>query len=275
MIVARSGHGDEVTSTATGRPKSLAGDDRHRVANGPDDWRLAVREQFRMQADWIKITAPYSKEEVAAVIDEAHMHGLRVAADAFGDYVTWGAEAGLDTLEHPLALDDAVVEAMAEHGTAFVPTLTAFYNVINYGYPPAGIPAGGFYYTNSRRYPVTNENILEPVRKAHELGVKIGVGSDIPFENEKRYPSDYFVELDLLKKAGLSDADVLAAATRVGAEILDMADKLGTLERGKLADVLVVAGNPLDDIENLQRLRLVIADGRVVRDLRTAPRTDN
>jgi imidazolonepropionase-like amidohydrolase len=274
MIVARSGHGDEVTSTATGRPKSLAGDARHRVATGPDEWRLAVREQFRMQADWIKITAPYTREEVAAAVDEAHMHGIRVAADAYGDYVTWGAEAGLDTLEHPLALDDDILKAMARHGTAFVPTLTAFYNVIKYGYPPAGIPAGGFYYTNSRRFPVTEENILAPVKKAHKLGIKIGVGSDIPFENEKRYPSDYFTELGLLKKAGMPDADIFASATRVGAEILDMADKLGTLEPGKLADVLVVAANPLDDIANLEEMRLVIADGRVVRDRRGGGASD-
>ena len=274
MIVARSGHGDEVTSTATGRPKSLAGDARHRVATGPDDWRLAVREQFRMQADWIKITAPYTKEEVAAAVDEAHMHGIRVAADAYGEYVTWGAQAGLDTLEHPLALDDDILKAMAKHGTAFVPTLTAFYNVITYGYPPAGIPAGGFYYTNSRRFPVTEENILKPVKKAHELGIRIGVGSDIPFENEKRYPSDYFVELSLLKKAGMPDADIFASATRVGAEILGMADKLGTLEPGKLADLLVVAENPLDDIANLEAMRLVIADGRVVRDRRSGAGAD-
>ena len=149
-----------------------------------------------------------------------------------------------------------------------------FYNVINYGYPSAGIPASGFYYTMSRRYPVTNENILSPVTKARELGIKIGVGSDIPFENEKRYPSDYFVELGLLKKAGLTDAEILASATSVGADILGMEDKLGTLEKGKLADVLVVAANPLRDIQNLRQMRMVIADGRIVRDKLSGGATD-
>ena len=84
--------------------------------------------------------------------------------------------------------------------------------------------------------------------------------------NEKRYPGDYFTEVKLFKEAGFTNKEILACATRVGAEILDMADKLGTLEKGKLADVLVVAGNPLDDIFNLKKMRLVIADGRVVRD---------
>ncbi len=274
IIAARGGHGDETTSTATGRPRSTGPKPNRRVANGADDWRLAVREQIRNHADWIKITAPYTREEVTAAIDEAHMHGIRVAADAFGDYIIWGAEAGLDSLEHPLDMDDEVVAAMAKHGTGFVPTITAFYNVINYGYPPAGIPASGFYFTMSRRYPVTNENILSPVTKARELGIKIGVGSDIPFENEKRYPSDYFVELGLLKKAGLTDAEILASATSVGADILGMEDKLGTLEKGKLADVLVVAANPLRDIQNLRQMRMVIADGRVVRDKLSGAATD-
>ena len=69
-----------------------------------------------------------------------------------------------------------------------------------------------------------------------------------------------------MKEAGYSDKEILACATRLSAEILDMADKLGTLEKGKLADVLVVAGNPLADYRNLAQLRLLIADGRVVRD---------
>ncbi len=274
-ISIRGGHGDETTSTATGKPKSPGPKSNRRIATGADDWRLAVREQIRNHADWIKIMAPYSREEVTAAIDEAHMHGIRVAADAFGDYIIWGAEAGLDSLEHPLDMDDDDVAAMAKYGTAFVPTITAFYNVINYGYPSAGIPPSGFYYTMSRRYPVTNENILSPVTKAREAGIKIGVGSDIPFENDTRYPDDYFVELDLLKKAGLTDAEILASATSVGADILGMEDKLGTLEKGKLADVLVVAANPLRDIQNVRQMRMVIADGRVVRDKLSGSATDH
>ena len=274
LISSRGGQGDETISTGGGQPKSLTGDFGVRVATGPDDWRLAVREQIRMHADWIKINAPYTREEVAAAIDEAHMHGIRVGADAFGDYVDWGAEAGLDALEHPLALSDETVALMAEKGTAFVPTITGFYNLINDGYPLAGIPAGGFFYMMSRRFPVTNENILEPVRKAREAGIKVGVGTDIPFEQEKRYPSCYFIELSLLKKAGYTDEELLVNATRVGAEILGMGDKLGTLEKGKLADILVVAANPLEDIQNLQQMRLVVADGRVVRDKLSTAATD-
>jgi imidazolonepropionase-like amidohydrolase len=265
LIASRGGHGDETTSTATGRPRA-ADDTRVRVATGPDDWRLAVREQIRNHADWIKITAPYTKAEVEAAVDEAHLHGIRVAADAFGEFVDMGVEAGLDSIEHPLAISEDALALMARKKSALVPTMTAFYNVIHHGYPPAGIPAGGFYYTMSRRFPVTHDGIITVLRNARAAGVLVGVGTDIPFENDKRYPSDYFTELRLFEEAGYTDEEILYAATRNGGEILGIADKLGTLTKGKLADVLVVEGNPLEGWENLKNLKLLVADGEIVRD---------
>jgi imidazolonepropionase-like amidohydrolase len=265
IIASRGGHGDEITSTATGRPKSLDGSARVRIANGADDWRLAVREQFRKHADWIKLTAPYTQEEVTAAVEESHELGILATVDSFGKYTAWASEAGIDSIEHPLNLNPDIIKVMAKNDTGFVPTLTAFYNVIATGYPPAGVPPGGFYHTMSRRFPVDHDQHIEMVRLAHEAGVRIGVGTDIPFENERRYPDDYYVELGFLKDAGLSDRDILASATRVGAQILGMSNKLGTLEKGKLADILMVGKNPLSDIQNLRDVRHVIADGRLVR----------
>lgn len=265
LIASTGGHGNEITSTGTGRPKSLEDSARVRVANGPWDWRLAVREQIRMHADWIKLTAPYTQEEVTAAVDEAHMHGIPVTVDSFGKYTRWAAEAGIDCIEHPLDLDADILDAMTRNGTAFVPTITAFYNVLATGYPSAGITGGGFYYTMSRRLPLNHEQHLDMVRQAHKLGIPIGVGTDIPFENERRYPGAYHLELGFLKDAGMSDQEVLASATRVGAEILGIADKLGTLEQDKLADIMIVGSNPLKDIQNLRDVRHVIANGRLVR----------
>jgi imidazolonepropionase-like amidohydrolase len=274
LIASRGGHADETTATATGRPRA-ADEARVRVATGADDWRLAVREQIRNGADWIKVTAPYSRDEVAAAVDEAHLHGIRVAADAFGEFVDMGVEAGLDSIEHPLAISKDALALMAKKGSALVPTMTAFENVIHTGYPPAGIPPGGFYYTMSRRFPVTHHGIFEVLRNARAAGVRVGVGTDIPFENEKRYPSDYFVELSFFKEAGYTDEEILYAATRSGGEILGIADRLGTIEKGKLADVLVVSGNPLENWENLKNLKLLVADGEIVRDRLGARPTTN
>ena len=262
LIGSRGGHGDEITETASGRPRSLEGSGRHRVANGPGDWRLAVREQIRMGADLIKLTAPYTKDEVAAAVDEAHMVGIRLAVDAFGDYVTWAAEAKIDSIEHPLAVTEAGLKAMAANKTAWVPTMTAFYNLTKLGYPSAHIPAGAFYFTMSRRFSMTHEDNMESLRKGRSAGILVGIGTDIPFENDRRYPSDYFQELRFFKEAGYTNKEVLQAATKNGGEILGMSDKLGTLEKDKLADVLVVGGDPLQDLENLRKMRLVIADGR-------------
>ena len=266
LISTRGGHGDEITETASGRPRGLETSPSQRIATGPWDWRLAVREEIRRGVDVIKLTAPFTKEEVTAAIDEAHMLGIPVTADAFAEYVAWASQAGIDCIEHPLAIADETLKVMSEKKTSLVPTLVAFYNPMVLGYPSAHIPPGGFFFTMSRRFAMTHEGNIEIVRKAKAAGIKIGVGTDVPFENERRYPGDYFVELTFLKDAGLSDKEVLEAATRVGGEILGIPDKLGTLEPGKLADALVVDADPLQNIANLKRMRLVIADGRVVRD---------
>ncbi len=267
-IVTRGGHGDEIVSVGSGNPKSTALGDRERLATGPWEWRLAVREQIRQHADWIKLTAPATREELAAAIDEAHLHGLPVTIDSFGKFSLWAAEAGVDGIEHPLDLSEETIAAMARNGTDLVPTLTTFWNLMSEGYPSAGIPAGGFYYTMARRFPISNERHLAVVNAAHEAGVRIGIGTDIPIEADERYPESYYSELSLVKDAGLSDSEVLASATRVGAEILRMSDKLGVLREGMLADILVVGSDPREDIQNLRDVRLVVANGRIVRDRR-------
>lgn len=263
IIATTGGHGDEVTSTATGRQKPALGGPS-KGFNGPWEWRTAVRQQVRNLADWIKLGAPADKEELAAAIEEAHSLGVPVAIDSYGKYTDWAIEAGVDTIEHPLLMSDQAVPLMKKHGTAFVPTIGAFDNLLNGGYPSAGIPSGGFYHTHSRRFVIDQQDHLERVAEAYRAGVPIGVGTDIPFENDTRYPDAYFRELDYLSEAGMSNAAVLASATRVGAEILGMGDKLGTIEKGKIADLLIVGANPLESLKNLRDVRYVVADGKLV-----------
>ena len=176
LISSRGGHGDEITETASGRPKPVETSASQRVATGPWDWRLAVREEIRRGVDVIKLTAPYDKEEVAAAVDEAHMLGIPVTVDAFGDYVTWASQAGIDSIEHPLSISPETIKVMAEKKTALVPTLTAFYNPMTYGYPSAGIPPGGFFFTMSRRFSMTHEGNVETVRRAKAAGLRSASG---------------------------------------------------------------------------------------------------
>lgn len=261
LLAATGGHGDELTSTATGRPKPLSAGKK--TANSPWAWRALVREQIKAGADWIKIGAPAQKEEIEAAIDEAHSHGIGVAIDSWGHYTDMAIVAGVDTLEHPLAMSDKAVSLMKRHGTAFVPTIGAFHNLFTTGYESAHIIPGGFYHTFSRRFAIDHQDHLNQITKAHKAGVPIGVGTDIPYENEVRYPEAYFLELGYLKEAGMSNEDVLASATRVGAEILKMGDKLGTLESGKIADIIVLGADPRADLANLRNLHYVIADGKI------------
>jgi imidazolonepropionase-like amidohydrolase len=264
MIAMTSGHGDEATGTATGRWKPDVPSTRTYTANGPWEWRQAVREQIRRQVDWIKVTAPFTKEEITAAIDEAHREGLQVAVDSFGEYTDWAIEAGVDSVEHTLNMPTDQVTLMARHKTAFDPTLVAFYTLVTHGYPTAGIVPGGFYYTFSRRYPIDFQDDLRRVGEAYRSGVRIGVGTDIPFETEIYYPDAYFQELGFLHQAGMPIKAVLASATRVGADILGMGDRLGTIEPGRIADLILLAKDPEADLENLRELRYVVAGGKVL-----------
>jgi imidazolonepropionase-like amidohydrolase len=123
-----------------------------------------------------------------------------------------------------------------------------------------------FYHTFSRRYPLDFQANLIKVGQAYRAGVRIGVGTDIPFETEILLPESYFQELGFLHQAGLPVKAVLASATRVGADILGMSDKLGTIEPGKIADVILLGKDPEQDLANLRELRYVVAGGKVVRE---------
>ncbi len=266
MIASTGGHGDEATGTATGRWKPNVPNTRTLTADGPWEWRKAVREQIRRQVDWIKVSSPFTREEIAAAIDEAHREGLRVAIDSYGEYTDWAIEAGVDSVEHTLNMPGDEVALLVKHKTAFDPTLVAFHTLLTHGYPTAGIVPGAFYYTFSRRYPLNFPENLKRVGEAYRAGVRIGVGTDIAFETEILYPEAYFKEMGFLHEAGLPVEAVLAAATRIGADILGMGDKLGTIESGKIADVILLGKDPRQDLANLRDLRYVVAGGKVLVD---------
>lgn len=253
LITATGGHGAEGLSPVSPAIRDI------REASGPDDWREAVREQFKIGADVIKVASHYSPDELAAAVDEAHTLGLKVMCDAETLYIDWAVAAGVDTIEHPLPRSDGAIQTMAERGIQAVPTLIP-YEIIFDLY-------GGYFGSTSRRFTFSKEANLDVVRRMRLAGVTIGVGTDLVMDWFRYLPGAYIKELKLLMQAGLDNAEALEAATRVNAEILDMGHALGTIEPGKLADILVIAGRPDQCLDDLRQVRLVIRDGQpIVRD---------
>jgi imidazolonepropionase-like amidohydrolase len=228
-----------------------------RIASGPDEWREAVRIQFAKGADLIKVASEYTQAEITAAVDEAHSLGLPVTVDAETQYIDMAIKAGVDSIEHPLPRSDAAVALMAKRGIASVPTLVA-YRVIMRG-------SGGYFGSTSRRFEL-NEAINEAMAaKMRRAGVKMGIGLDVvALAGTDFLPGSYIDELESFTRIGFTKAEALVAATRTGAEILRMGDRLGTIEAGKLADIIVVDGNPDEDFAALRKVRTAFVNGRLM-----------
>lgn len=246
LITAKGGHGAE----------SLVDRIGSREASGPDDFRQAVREQFEKGADFIKLASHFSREEIAAAVDEAHALGLRVTVDAETQYIQWAVEAGVDMVEHPLPRTEETVRLMSKCGTGSIPTLIPYIYIID--------QFGGYFGSPSRRFTMTKEGNLAMLRRLKAAGIKLGVGTDLVDVWYRYLPAPYLEELRQFVAAGFTIPQALTAATRTNADLLGMADRLGTLEVGKLADVIVVVGRPDERLEDLEKVDLVIRNGSIV-----------
>ncbi len=266
LITQTGGHGavhafgPGFPEVANGNPNSMV-----RIASGPEEWREAVRIQFAKGADLIKLASEYTQEEITAAVDEAHSLGMAVTVDAETQYIDMAIKAGVDSIEHPLPRSDEAVKLMAERGIASVPTLIAYRVIMR--------AMGGYHGSTSRRFELNeevNENMAAEMRRA---GVKMGIGLDVvAFANTEFLPGSYIDELESFNRIGFSKSEALVAATKTGAEIMRMGDRLGTIETGKLADIIVVDGNPDEDFSALRKVqtafvngRLMLQDGRIYR----------
>ena len=253
--------------------------DMYREADGPDDMRRAVREQIRAGADFIKVmtTGARSNEledpeplqlteaELAAVIDESHRMGFNVAAHAEG---LAGCEAaitaGADTIEHGMYLHRRpdLLAVMAENGQVLVPTLSGYYWMAGLGDAGAGAWAEGAAEMTPMLAGLARRNIDEgaaTLRAARNAGVKIALGSDVSLGTG--------AEVQQMIQHGLTPAEALTAATSTAAQALGLAEHIGTVHEGKLADLLIVDGDPLADPQLLtdpSRIWLVLQLGAPV-----------
>jgi imidazolonepropionase-like amidohydrolase len=250
FITSTGGHGAEGIDPDILVPKST------RIAEGPDQWRQAVREQFNRGADLIKTGSHFSREEIRAAVEEAHALGLKVACDAETFYIQWAVEAGVDVIEHPLPRTDETIRLMAQRGTQSVPTLVPYTYIFD--------QSGGYFFSTSRRFTFSKEANLEVLRRMKKAGIKMGIGTDLVTDWFRYLPIPYISELNYFVQAGYTMAEALVAGTKTNAEILDMDDKLGTLEPGKLADITVIDGKPDENLDDLAKVDLVIRDGYLV-----------
>lgn len=230
--------------------------------DGPAAFRQAVREQLRRGADLIKILPPYSREEIKAAIEETHAweRFVTVHSGVFEkqfDFVRWAVEDGADCIEHAYALPDDVIKIMGQKGTYCVPTLSV---LIRLGEQTA--KRGPEWKWKVKKY----FECKEIFKKLREAGVKMGVGTDYVGSNMRYYPLVYFDEVEKFVELGASPMETIVAATKINAEICDASDRLGTITPGKLADLLVLGADPLQDISNLRQVEIIIQEGRIIKE---------
>lgn len=237
-----------------------------REANGTDEVRQAVREQLKAGANLIKLMATggimtkgvepgstqFTLEELLAGVEEARKAGRRTASHAQGaEGIKNSIWAGIDSIEHGIFLDDEAIELMLGQKTFLIPTLSAPYQIVKAG-TKRGVPA--FAVEKSQSVIKTH---WQSLRKAHKAGVSIAMGTDAgtPFNCH----GENLREMELLVKAGLTPMEAIVATTKTASELLGLEKKIGTLEKGKLADLIVVDGSPLDDISLLQKKDKMLA----------------
>ena len=233
--------------------------DMYREADGPDDMRRAVREQIRAGADLIKVMATGARSnemedpdplqlteaELAAVVDEAHRMGFRVSAHAEGlDGCAAAIRHGADTIEHGMYLHRRpdLLAAMAAAGQVLVPTLSGYYWMAGLGevIDPSqaeSLPEMPPVLTELARHNI--EQGAASMRAARQAGVPIALGSDMSLATG--------LEIQRMVYHGLTAAEALTAATRTGAEALGLGEQIGTVEKGKIADLMIADGDPTGD----------------------------
>lgn len=245
-------------------------------ADGPWEVRKRVRERCSDGVDCIKSsympgTAVYTPEEYNALVDESHILGRRVATHATfvsSEVMMNIINVGTDTIEHGTGtLSDEVIEAMIKKGAIMVSSLTALSPLVYKARVAMKTPEE-FLQEIKKHAEVS----FEEIKKASDAGVRIALGTDM-YEKPPPAPmhGDNSYELEMMVEAGISEMKAIVSGTKVGAEALGLGDKIGTLEKGKLADVILVDGDPLKDIKILRdksKILMVLKNGKIEVDRR-------
>ncbi len=247
----------------------------HQV-DSPDAVRQAIREERSAGVDLIKLLTShrtdypeFRREEVEAGVDEAHRLGLRVSIHAANLVTTaMAAEAGVDAVEHGSFLAEATAERMGRKGIFLVPTLWVKHDLAErlrrWQATPEKFPWGDAkdLAASAMWFQRCVDQLPTTMALAKKHGVRIAAGTDFVLAD---FPWCVLPEeVEFLTRLGLSNMDAIESATRVGAEILGLEDRLGTVEPGKLADLILVDQDPLADIKALAAVSWVMQSGRVI-----------
>jgi imidazolonepropionase-like amidohydrolase len=272
-ISTTSGHMDGRLGLREELHDALGGHEN--LCDGPDECRKAVRRQIGRGADVIKIAttggvnsrigAGLGKQmfddEAKAIVETAHLYGKKVAVHAHGaDGIAVALRAGADSIEHGTLIDDESLRLFRQTGAYYVPTLSTVNGYLERiaanpnAYPPDVRAKIDW------RIGITGEAL----RKAVPAGVKIAFGTDAGVSKHGRNADEF----ELMVKHGMTPATAIHAATVNAADLLGLAKEIGTLEAGKAADIIAVAGDPLADVTVLKRVGFVMKGGKVHKDQR-------
>ncbi|MEN9418464.1 MAG: hypothetical protein RI988_2084 [Pseudomonadota bacterium] len=252
--------------------------------DGPYGFVKAIREQIKNGVDHIKLNLSggimgppwdlhrhsfYLPEELKAAFDICKLREFKVMAHATNPQAVKAAIlAGAHSIEHGYILDDECIELFLEHGTWFVPTLSISHltpNQASNDWEKRWVKNRNLAHALCCRADAAQDVHQQGFLKALKAGVKMALGSDIrPLKDAA------LLELGLWVRDGATPWQALVAATRNGAAICGLGDEMGTLEKGKIADLIVVGGDPLEDIHNVRRLQMVFKDGKLISDKRRA-----
>lgn len=269
-IATTGGHADPTN----GYRKDLMGDPGPGagVINGPEDARQAVRQRYKDGADLIKITASggvlsvaksgenpqFTEEEIKAIVDVAKDYGFKVAAHCHGaEAMKRAVRAGVNSIEHGTLMDEEVMKLMKQHGTYYVPTITAGRAVGDSAKKPGYYPA-----LVTPKALAIGPKIQGTFAKAYKEGVKIAFGTDAGvFAHGKNW-----LEFVFMHEAGMPVIEAIQSATVNASDLLGINDIVGSIEKGKLADIIAVDGDPVKDIQAMGRVKFVMKDGVVYKN---------
>jgi imidazolonepropionase-like amidohydrolase len=242
------------------------------VANGPDECMKAVRQRYKEGSDLIKITASggvlsvakngenpqFTEAEITAIVTTAKDYGFKVAAHCHGaEAMKRAVKAGVNSIEHGTFMDDEVMALMKQHGTYHVPTITAGKSVADSAKKPGYYPD-----VVTPKALAIGPKIQATFARSYKAGVKIAFGTDAGvYMHGKNW-----MEFVYMVEAGMPVLEAIRSATLSAADLLGISDTIGSIEKGKLADIVAVDGNPVQDVQAMGKMKFVMKDGVIYKN---------